>query len=87
MAEPLGCLVKLRWLNHGMVWVQLRWLGPIRYKRGFWVGAMLTLAVKPQWVCYKLDKAIEQSCSELLAHTSEVCNGACRYNEYSTIQG
>jgi hypothetical protein len=26
---------------------------------GFWVGAMLTLAVKPQWVCYKLDETIE----------------------------
>jgi hypothetical protein len=21
MTEPLGCSVKLRWLNHGMVWV------------------------------------------------------------------
>jgi hypothetical protein len=26
-----------------MVWVQLRWLEPIRHKRGFWVGAMLPL--------------------------------------------
>jgi hypothetical protein len=33
MAEPLGYLVKLRWLNCGMVWVQLRWLEPIRRKR------------------------------------------------------
>jgi hypothetical protein len=24
-----------------------------------WVGAMLTLAVKPQWVRYKLDETIE----------------------------
>jgi hypothetical protein len=24
---------------------------------------MLTLAVKPQWVCYKLDETIEQPCS------------------------
>jgi hypothetical protein len=23
MAEPLGCSVKLRWLNRGVVWVQL----------------------------------------------------------------
>jgi hypothetical protein len=23
VAEPLGCSVKLRWLNHGVVWVQL----------------------------------------------------------------
>jgi hypothetical protein len=28
------------------------------------VGAMLTLVVKPQWVCYKLDKTIEQPCSD-----------------------
>jgi hypothetical protein len=50
------------------------------------VGAMLTLTVKPQWICYKLDETIEQSCSDLLAHTSEVCKGARRYNEYSAIQ-
>jgi hypothetical protein len=48
---------------------------------------MLTLAVKPQWVCYKLDKTIEPSCSDFLAHTSEVCKGAHQYNEYSAIQG
>jgi hypothetical protein len=47
---------------------------------------MLTLTVKPQWVRYKLDKTIEQSCSDFLAHTSEVCKGARRY-EYSAIQG
>jgi hypothetical protein len=51
------------------------------------VGAMLTLAMKSQWVCYKLDETIEQPCSDLLAHTSEVCKGAHQYNEYSTIQG
>jgi hypothetical protein len=28
-------------------------------KVGVTVGAMLTLAVKPQWVCYKLDETIE----------------------------
>jgi hypothetical protein len=28
---------------------------------------MLTLAVKPQWVCYKLDETIERPCSDLLA--------------------
>jgi hypothetical protein len=33
MAEPLGCSVKLQWLNRGMVWVQVRWLEPIRHKR------------------------------------------------------
>jgi hypothetical protein len=56
---------------------------PIRHKRGFWVGVMLTLVVKPQWVCCKLDETIEQSCSDFLAHTLEVCKGARRYNEYS----
>jgi hypothetical protein len=38
MAEPLGCSVKQRWLNHGMVWVQLRWLEPLRHKRGLLGG-------------------------------------------------
>jgi hypothetical protein len=46
---------------------------------------MLTLAVKPQWVCYKLDETIEQSCSDFLAHTLKVCKSARRYNEYSVI--
>jgi hypothetical protein len=48
---------------------------------------MLTLAVKPQWVRYKLDETIEHPCSDCLAHTSEVCNGAHRYIEYSANQG
>jgi hypothetical protein len=51
-----------------MVWVKLRW-----------VGAMLTLAVKPQWVRNKLDETIEQSCSDFLAHTLEVYKRAHRY--------
>jgi hypothetical protein len=46
---------------------------------------MLTPAVKPQWVRYKLDEIIEQSCSDVLAHTLEVCKSTCRYNEYSAI--
>jgi hypothetical protein len=77
----------LGWLNHGMVWVRLRWLNPYGTRGGFWVGAMLTLVVKPQWVRYKLDKTIERSCSDFLPHTLEVCKGAHRYNEYSAIQG
>jgi hypothetical protein len=28
------------------------------------LGVMLTLVVKPQWVCYKLDETIEQPCSD-----------------------
>jgi hypothetical protein len=46
---------------------------------------MLTLVVKPQWVCYKLGETIEQSCNDFLAHTLEVCKSARRYNEYSAI--
>jgi hypothetical protein len=46
---------------------------------------MLTLEVKPQWVCNELDETIEQSCSDLLAHTLEVYKSARRYNEYSAI--
>jgi hypothetical protein len=48
---------------------------------------MLTPAVKLEWVCYKLDETIEQGCSDLLVHTSEVCKGAHWYNEYLAIQG
>jgi hypothetical protein len=40
---------------------------------GFWVGAMLTLAVKPQWVRNKLDETIEKSCSDLLAIHQRQC--------------
>jgi hypothetical protein len=46
---------------------------------------MLTPAVKPQWVRYKLDETNEQICSDLLEHTSELCKGAHWYNEYSAI--
>jgi hypothetical protein len=49
------------------------------------VGAMLTLVVKPQWVRSKLDETIQQSCSDFLAHTLEVCKSAPQYNEYLTI--
>jgi hypothetical protein len=48
---------------------------------------MLTLAMKPQWVDYKVDETIEQPCGDCLAHSSEVCKGAHRYIEYSAIQG
>jgi hypothetical protein len=49
------------------------------------VGAMLTLAVKPQWVRYKLDETIEQSYSDFLANTLEVRKSAHRYNKYSAL--
>jgi uncharacterized secreted protein with C-terminal beta-propeller domain len=51
------------------------------------VSAMLTPAVKPQWVRNKLEETIEQSSSDVLAHTLEVCKSARRYNEYSAIRG
>jgi hypothetical protein len=85
--KPLGFSVMLRWLNHGMVWERLRGLNPYGTRGGFWVGAMLTPMVKPQWVHYKLDETIELSCIDFLGHTSKVCKGAHRYNEYSAIQG
>jgi hypothetical protein len=46
---------------------------PIRHKRGFWWGAMLTLVVKPQWVRYKLEEVIEMPCSDLLAIHQRKC--------------
>jgi hypothetical protein len=41
--------------------------------------------VKPQWVRCKLGKTIEQPCSDVLAHTPEVCKGTCLYNGYPAI--
>jgi hypothetical protein len=38
---------------------------------------MLTLVVKPQWVCYKLEEAIEIPCSDLLASHQRKCECAC----------
>jgi hypothetical protein len=72
-----------------MGWCGYSYGGWIPYgtREGFWVATMLTLKVKPQWVHYKLDKTIEQSCSDFLAHTSEVCKSAHRYNEYLANQG
>jgi hypothetical protein len=42
--------------------------------------------VNPQRVCCKLGKTIEQSCSDVLPHTLEVCKGTHRYNGYPTIK-
>jgi hypothetical protein len=42
--------------------------------------------VKPQWVCCKLGKTIEQPCSDVLAHTPEVCKGTHLYNGYPAIK-
>jgi hypothetical protein len=42
--------------------------------------------VKPQRVCYKLGKTIEQPCNDVLPHTPEVCKGTCLYNGYPVIK-
>jgi hypothetical protein len=42
--------------------------------------------VKPQRVCYKLEKTIEQHCSVVLAHTPELCKGTRLYNGYLAIK-
>jgi hypothetical protein len=42
--------------------------------------------VKPQWVCCKLGKTIEQPCSDVLAHTPEVCKRTRLYNGYPAIK-
>jgi hypothetical protein len=42
--------------------------------------------VKPQWVRCKLGKTIEQPCSDVLVHTSEVCKGTHLYNGYLAIK-
>jgi hypothetical protein len=41
--------------------------------------------VKPQWVCCKLGKTTEQPCSDVQAHSSEVCKGTHLYNGYPAI--
>jgi hypothetical protein len=42
--------------------------------------------VKPQRVCCKLGKTIEQPRSDVLAHTPEVCKGTRLYNGYLAIK-
>jgi hypothetical protein len=42
--------------------------------------------VKPQRVRCKLGKTIEQPCSDVLAHTLEVCKGTRLYNGYPAIK-
>jgi hypothetical protein len=41
--------------------------------------------VKPQLVHCKLGETIEQPCSDVLAHTPEVCKGTHLYNRYPAI--
>jgi hypothetical protein len=42
--------------------------------------------MKPQQVCCKLGKTIEQPCSDVLAHTPDVCKGTRLYNGYLAIK-
>jgi hypothetical protein len=42
--------------------------------------------VKPQRVHYKLGETTEQPCSDVIAHTPEVCNGTHLYNRYPAIK-
>jgi hypothetical protein len=42
--------------------------------------------VKPQRIRGKLGKTIEQPCSDVLAHTPEVCKGTCLYNRYPATE-
>jgi hypothetical protein len=42
--------------------------------------------MKPLRVHCKLGKTIEQPCSDVLAHTSEVCKGTRLYNGYPAIR-
>jgi hypothetical protein len=42
--------------------------------------------VKPQRVYCKLGKTIEQPCSDVLAHTLEVCKDTRLYNGYPAIK-
>jgi hypothetical protein len=42
--------------------------------------------VKPQRVHYKLGETIEQPCSNVLAHSLEVCKGTHLYNRYLAIK-
>jgi hypothetical protein len=42
--------------------------------------------VKPQRVRGKLGKTIEQHCSDVLAHTPEVCKGTHLYNGYPATE-
>jgi hypothetical protein len=96
LGVPTGCAGKLRWQIAGMFGEAVMaepWdgvgkaamAGTHKAQEGLLGGSMLTLAMKPQCVCYKLDETIEQSYNDFLAHTLEVCKSARRYNAYLAI--
>jgi hypothetical protein len=59
--------------------------GTHKAQEGLLGGCDAHAGSESQLVCCKLDETIEQSCSDFLAHTLEVCKSAHRYNEYSAI--
>jgi hypothetical protein len=98
LGVPTGCVGKLRWQTTGMfgdATMAQSWDGvgeaamvePIWHKRGLLGGCDAHTGGENSGGHYKLDETIEQSCSDFLAHTLEVCKGAHRYNEYLAIQG
>jgi hypothetical protein len=50
-------------------------------------GSGLTPLVKPQQVRCKLEEAIEKPCSDILAHTPEVCKGIPLVQRVPDYQG
>jgi hypothetical protein len=68
-----------------MVWVKLRWLEPTRHKRGLLSGCDAHAGGETSVGTLQAEETIEQSCSDFLAHTLEMCKSARRYNEYSAI--
>jgi hypothetical protein len=51
------------------------------------VGSRLTPLMKPPWVRYKLEEAIEKPCSGILVHTPKVCKGILSDQRVSGYQG
>jgi hypothetical protein len=50
-------------------------------------GPTLTPLMKPERVRYKHEEAIEKPCSDILAHTLEVCKGISSDQWMSRYQG
>jgi hypothetical protein len=68
-------LARNEWVKE---WTLLR---TTRCMRGPWWSG-LTPPVKPQRVCCKLGETIQQPCSDVVAHSPEVCKGARLSNGY-----
>jgi hypothetical protein len=92
LGVPIGCVGKLRWQTAGMLSdaaMAEPWDGvgeaamdePIRHKRGLLGGCNTHTGGET------LVGTLQESYSDFLAHTLEVCKGAHQYNECSAIQG